>query len=192
MKKQTRIEVESQSQGEHKDMEKLIPFDFSPESLVAVRGATSKTPSAVIAGNGQVRFNRAATDLLLSNFKDNPDKMTIAIGGGRHPNGGARLEFFPASDKDRFKFKANWNEKARSLYFSASALFRNLKYDYTASGNQSFELKTNGQKDKLILEKLPEGSLTPKPVVARPRKPKVETADVKQIEVPAEPELVNA
>jgi hypothetical protein len=143
----------------------------------AIKGKVG-TSQITVAGNGQLILSSVASKLL-----NGAEKIVMAFMGMKV------FLFLPDAPmvvkgkiEDKDMIKLNHSKKGGTYSFSGSAILKQMTefgatatYDYKASGNQNFPV-TFDEKNKALMFELPEGSLTPKPVVARAKKPKVAPA----------------
>lgn len=161
-----------------KDMS--ITFKKKQESTGGIRGRVATEPMVRVSENGQLGFN----SLCLAIMKD----CKYAIWGYDGENAkrkattcqvrvlAAPAKGFPVKiggevwqEKDFAKI--GWSKDGKSAFCGLSPEFKEVGYDYKASGTQSFKA-TIDEKGKTITFELPVGALTPKPKVARAKKDK--------------------
>ena len=157
---------------------------------VIQRGAVQATePKVVIRGNGQIAFN----SLAVKNTFNTPHVIVKVDMDGEFGSFPLKLVLIPANGEQAEAEKAKGNlvvdlksgekNSNKGVYFSGAALLRMLQYDYTKSGNHTFDLEMGGKQKNVPLITITQSAYAPAP--KRPRKAKVETPAAPATPAPA-------
>lgn len=147
------------------------PMTIIKRSVLPVLGrGKASLPTVTIGGKGQISFSPIAS-------KGFDGKVTALVGWDSKSRTMSVQAFkgVPKGYTEADCFTLGSSKKSHVAYFSASALLQDadtgIGYDYKSSGNQTFPA-TVDEKTNSVSWKVPEGTMTPKPVTKREKKAK--------------------